>query len=146
MMMLNQNKQELKYSTFLGEQQLYVLDDEGNPIVEYVDEEGNIYYQETGETELVYSEPVPFYANISMSGGESQTQEYGVDISNYDAILVLNKNEVPITETSLIWYTSEVGYKDALETNVDPNTADYKVLAVKPSLNTLKIILGAIVK
>ena len=146
MMTLNQNKQNLFYSLLMGEQPVYELDDDGNPIIEYVDEEGNIYYRETGETELVYSEPVPFFANISMSGGESQTQEYGVDISDYDAILVLNKDEIPIMETSIIWYKSDIGYRDTLGTNVDPYTADFKVLAIKPSLNTLKVILGAITK
>ena len=143
---LQQNKQKLHYALLIGEQPVYELDDEGNKIIAYIDDEGNIYYQETGETELVYSEPVPFFANISMSGGESQTQEYGVDISNYDAILILNKNEIPIMETSIIWYKSDIGYRDALETNVDPYTADFKVLAIKPSLNTLKVILGAITK
>ena len=143
---LQRNKQKLHYALLIGEQPIYALDDEGNKIIEYVDEDGNIYYQETGETELLYSEPVSFFANISMSGGESQTQEYGVDISDYDAILVLNKDEIPIMETSIIWYKSDIGYRDALETNVDPYTADFKVLAIKPSLNTLKVILGAITK
>ena len=146
MMMLNQNKQNLYYALLIGEQPVYELDDDGNPIIEYVDEEGNIYYRETGETELVYSEPVPFLANISMSGGESQTQEYGVDISNYDAILILNKDEIPITETSIIWHKSDIGYRDSARTNVDGHSADFKVLAIKPSLNTLKVILGAITK
>jgi hypothetical protein len=143
---LHQNKQKLHYALLIGEQPVYALDDEGNKIIEYVDEDGNIYYQETGETELLYSEPVSFFANISMSGGESQTQEYGVDISNYDAILILNKDEIPITETSIIWHKSDIGYRDTLETNVDPYTANFKVLAIKPSLNTLKVILGAITK
>jgi hypothetical protein len=130
----------------MGEQPVYELDDDGNPVIEYVDDEGNIYYRETGETERVYSEPVPFLANISMSSGESQTQEYGVDISNYDAIMIVDKSELPITETSIIWHTSNVGYRDTLETNVDEFTADYRVLAIKPSLNNVKYILGAITK
>lgn len=143
---LQQNKQKLHYALLIGEQPVYELDDEGNKIIEYVDEDGNIYYQETGETELVYSEPVSFFANISMSGGESQTQEYGVDISNYDAVLILNKDEIPITETSIIWYKSDIGYRDSARMNVDGHSADFKVLAIKPSLNTLKVILGAITK
>lgn len=139
---LARNKQKMFYALLIGEQPIYELDDNGNKIIDYVDEEGNIYYRETGETELVYSEPVLFYANISMSSGESQTQEYGVDVSNYDAVLVLDKDEIPITETSLIWFESEVGYRDTARTNVDGHSADFKVLAIKPSLNQFKAILG----
>ena len=36
--------------------------------------------------------------------------------------------------------------KDTDETIVDANTADYKVIAVKPSLNSTKYILGRITK
>lgn len=143
---LAKNKQKMFYALLIGEQPIYELDDNGNKIIDYVDEEGNIYYRETGETELVYSDPVLFYANISMSSGESQTQEYGVDVSNYDAVLVLDKDEIPITETSLIWFESEVGYRDNARTNVDGHSADFKVLAIKPSLNQFKAILGRITK
>lgn len=143
---LAKNKQKMFYALLIDEQPKYELDENGNKIIDYVDEEGNIYYRETGETELVYSEPVLFYANISMSSGESQTQEYGVDVSNYDAVLVLDKDEIPITETSLIWFESEVGYRDSGRTNVDGHSADFKVLAIKPSLNQFKAILGRITK
>ena len=64
----------------------------------------------------------------------------------YLATLVVDKGTIPIDETSLIWHTSEVEYKDEEKTIVDENTADYKVIAVKPSLNTIKYILGRITK
>lgn len=146
MMTLNANKQKLSYALLTGERPVYELDEDGNPVISYIDEDGNIYYAETGETELNYSEPVSFFANIAFSSGEAQTQEYGVDISAYDAVLIIGKNEIPITETSLIWYESEVGYKDTLKTIVDGHTADFKVLAIKPSLNQIKVILGRITK
>lgn len=145
MMTLNSNKQKLKYALLGDRVPVYETDAYGN-IVYYTDTEGNQIPLETGEFETGYTKPVIFYANISMSSGEAQPQEYGIDTSAYDAVLVLNKDEIPITETSLIWYTSKVGYKDSAETIVDGDTADFKVLAIKPSLNQLKVLLGAITK
>lgn len=137
MMTLNANKQKMKYA---------LLDKQIPILTEYVDEDGNSYQIETGNYELGYSLPVSFYANISFSNGESKTEEYGVDIGDYDAVMVLGLNEIPITETSLIWFKSEVGYKDTAETIVDGDTADFKVVAIKPSLNQMKVILKAITK
>lgn len=134
------------YSLFKGEQPEYVLDENGNRIVDYIDEDGNVYYRETGRKIQAYAEPVAFLGNISMSSGEVSSQEYGIDISGYDAILILDKDEIPIDETSLIWFETEPQYKDADKTIVDGNKADYRVLAIKPSLNQFKAVLGRITK
>lgn len=144
-MTLNANKQKLQYALLGDTIPVYQKDEYGN-VIYYEDTEGNKIPLETGEYETGYTKPVIFYANIAMSSGEAQSQEYGIDTSDYDAVLVLNKGEIPITETSLIWYTSEVGYKDSAETIVDGNTADFKVLAIKPSLNQVKVLLGSITK
>lgn len=146
MMTLAQNKQKMYYSLFKGVEPEYELDENGQKIVDYVDEDGIVYYRETGNKIPTYFEPVLFYANISMSGGEVNTQEYGIDVSGYDALLVLDKDEIPIEETSLVWFESEPQYKDAEKTIVDPNKADYKVLSIKSSLNQLKCVLGRITK
>ena len=141
-MTLQSNKQAMKYS----------LQGEKVPIYE-TDENGNVIYDEvtgkpieTGEYTTGYSHPVSFFGNIAMSGGEVDSVEFGIDVSGYDATLVVDKGAIPIDETSLIWHTSKVGYKDAEKTIVDGSTADYKVIAVKPSLNTIKYILGRITK
>lgn len=143
---LQKNKQKMYYALLIGEVPIYELDDDGNRIIDYVDEEGNIYYQETGEYELQYAFPVEFWGNIAMSGGEAQTQEFGVDVSQYDAVIILNKDEIPLTETSLVWYGDEVQYTDATQTHPDPHTATFRVKAIKPSLNHLKVLLSAITK
>jgi hypothetical protein len=39
-----------------------------------------------------------------------------------------------------------VGYKDTAKTIVDGDTADFRVVAIKPSLNQMKVILKAITK
>lgn len=143
---LAKNKQKMYYAVQSGEVPIYAYDDDGNKIIDYIDDEGNVYYRETGEYELGYSEPVEFFGNIALSGGDSEVVEYGIDTSAYDATLVTDKGAVPLTETSLIWFQSEVGYKDTAKTIVDGNTADYRVLAVKPSLNEAKYILGKLTK
>lgn len=143
---LNKNKQKMYYSLFKGVEPEYELDENGQKIVDYKDEDGIEYYRETGNKIPTYFEPVLFYANISMSGGEVNTQEYGIDVSGYDAIIVLDKDEIPIEETSLVWFENEPTYKDTEKTIVDGNKADYRVLAIKPSLNQLKCILQRITK
>lgn len=154
---LLKNKQSMKYALQIGEVPIYNRDENGEIIYEhYEDSEGNIIYyldengnkipSETGEYEVGYSEPHEFFGNVAMSGGEAEAVEYGIDVSAYDATLVMEKGVLPINETSLIWFESEVGYTDASMTHADGHTADYKVLAVKPSINFVKYILGRIVK
>lgn len=145
-MSLDQNKQKLQYALFFGETPEYVLDADGNKIVSYVDEDGTEYYEETGNKIKNYSLQEPFYANITMSGGEINVQEYGIDVSGYDAVLMLDKGQIPIQETSLVWFETEPTYKDEEKTILDADKADYKVLAIKPSLNAVKVLLGRITK
>lgn len=130
---LNKNKQKMYYANLID-----VLQEE------YVDEDGNRY--PTGEPKNIYSEPIEFKGNIAMSGGEAEAQEFGIDVSSYDAILITSKDLIPIDETSLIWFESEVVYENEEEKIPDEYSADYKVLAVKPSLNVSKYILGRRVK
>ena len=143
---LAKNKQKLKYSLYLGTQPEYLYDEYGKPIITYIDEEGNEYYKETGNKIPMYSEPVEFLGNIALSGGESREVEFGVDLSAYDAILVMNKGELPISETSLIWHESNVAYKDIAQTQIEPKSADYGVARVSPSLNQTKYLLEKVVK
>ena len=145
-MTLNSNKQKLYYALLIGEQPKYELDENGNKIIIFITEDGQEIYQETGETELVYSEPVSFFANISFSSGESQSQEYGVDVSDYDGIILVNKGELPIDETSIVWFESEIDYVNGSTTQPNPNTADFTIKSIKPSLNQEKVILKRITK
>lgn len=144
-MCLGSNQQKLFYSLQNGQTPIYETDENGD-ILYYEDGEGNRYPIETGETEVGYTEAVEFFGNIAMSGGEAKSEEYGIDVSQYDAILIVPKGQLPIDETSLIWFESEVGYKDTAKTIVDGDTADFRVLAVKPSLNVTKYVLGRITK
>lgn len=123
----------------------YANQDREVPITEtYYDDEGNAYELDTGETKLVYGEPVEFDGNIAMSGGESEAVEFGLDLSQYEAILVVSKNTLPLTETSLIWHVTEPTNDD--EGYTDEYSADYRIVKLSPSLNIDKFVLKKVVK
>lgn len=132
---LNKNKQTLYYAN----------QDRLVPIYEeYTDEDGNTYPLDTGETKLVYGEPFEFKGNIAMSGGEAEAQEFGLNLADYEAVLIVGKSTLPIDETSLIWHTSEPT-KDN-EGNTDEYSADYRIVKISPSLNFDKYVLKKVVK
>lgn len=141
---LNRNKQPMHYAVLIGTEPIYVLDDEGNPVIAYVDDDGNVYYQETGNYRNIYSAPVSFDGNIATTGGESESVPFGLNTGDYSAVLVVEKGILPISESSLIWHETipEVdsnGYaKEA--------SADYRVAKKAPSLNEMKYVLDKLVK
>lgn len=128
---LNKNKQKMYYANLID-----VLQEE------YVDEDGNRY--PTGEPKNIYSEPIESKGNIAMSGGEAEAQEFGLNLADYEAVLVVDKNTLPITETSLIWHNSEPT-KDN-EGYTDEYSADYRIVKPSPSLNIDKFVLKKVVK
>lgn len=146
MLTLMSNKQKLKYSLKQKKEPIYELDENGDKIIEFVDEDGNIYYKETGSYTSEWGEPVDFFANIAMSGGEAEAQEFGLSIADYNAVIVTVKGEVPLVEGSVIWQNSPVLYKDEESTEVDNKSADFVVLKVSESINFVKYVLKAIVK
>ena len=109
---------------------------------EYIDEDGIRY--PTGEPKNIYSEPVEFKGNIAMSGGEAEAQEFGLNLADYEAVLLVGKNTLPITESSLIWHTSEPTKDDKGYT--DEYSADYRIVKISPSLNFDKYVLKKVVK
>jgi len=143
---LRRNKQMLYYSLQSSEKQpIYETDDDGN-IVYYEDDEGNQIPIETGEYEYTYSTPVSFLTNISMGGSDTQQEVYGVDMSSYDATLLVERDSLPIDETSLIWFETEPTYKDDGKTILDEQTADYTVVKIVDSLNFTTVVLKKRVK
>lgn len=138
---LKKNQQRLQYATYSDQITIYERDEDGNII--YVDIDGEQVPSIAGEI-AGYNEPVIFFANIAMSGGESEAKEYGVNQTDYEAVIVTTDKSLPIDELSLIWHTTEpVLNADGL---VDADSADYKVIAVKPSLNGMKYLLKKLPK
>lgn len=145
---LLRNKQRLYYALLVGTVPEYALDDEGNKIIDYEDEEtGDVFYVETGTDKPVYSPAVEFKGNIAFAGADLLRQEFGISDENYEAVLVLNKGQIPITETSLIWYQTTPKTKTVDgEVYTDDTTADYRVLRSVPSINNDRYMLAKIVK
>lgn len=112
----------------------YALYREKIPIV---DENGD----ETGDYTTGYSPPVSFCANLSPGKGSAQAAVFGTDI-DFTRSISTTDMELPITETSLIWYETKPGLlKDG---SADPDTADYEVAAPPADgLNELVIALKA---
>lgn len=159
MMTLESNKVEMHYASFLGISPEYVLDRDGNRIVEYISDEGDLVYKETGKNISVYSEAKEMQASISESGGDAQPQEYGLSIADYQAILLYGRNEYPIKEGDIIWVQSDIEYEHGgqeIEVEIDgeshvqkvpiKTSADYVVIKTPDSLNFTKAILKAVNK
>jgi hypothetical protein len=145
MRMLNKNKQQLYYANFVKGGEPIYKEVNGEKVISYVDDEGNVYYEEIGTTQSHYTEPIPLKGNISMSGnGEAEAVEFGLNLADYSAVLVVAKNCATIDETTYIWHNSEV----VVDSNgyADKQSADYRVVKVSPSLNVDKFVLAKVVK
>lgn len=132
---LKKNEQTLYYANYVGEVPVYATDDEGNILTQVID----------GETVQVidsyrqgYSEATEFRANISFNSGETAMSEFGLNPGQYNAIINATKGKLPFNEQTLIWHTSEPEYKDGV---IVPESADYRIIAIKTSLNEERFIL-----
>lgn len=135
MRMARVNKQKMHYALYGKEVPIYDY---------YTDSEGNKISLDTGETKITYENPVEFFGNISLSGGESEAVEFGLNLADYEAVLVMAKNTLPIDETSRIWHNTEPTYNE--DGTVNELSADYTVVKVSPSLNVDKFVLKKVVK
>ena len=123
---LQRNKIPLQYANVEGTRKKTKIDKYGNEV-------------KTGEDEIYYTEPIPFKVNMSMSGGESEAVEYGLNLSDYGAKLVLARGTVPIKEGSLIWWQTEPTTDS--EGHGLFQSADFIVKKYSPSLDVDKFIL-----
>lgn len=140
------NQQGLHYALLIGEIEEFALDDNGNLILVGYDNDNEPIYEMTGKTVLTYAKPVKFNSSISFGGSEVDLLPFGISNADYDATLVLDKGTIPVTETSLIWYESEVLYKDNQQTIVDSKSADFTIVKIVPSQNQKVYVLKRIVK
>ena len=138
---LRRNQQRMMYALQNGEVPIYNRDENGEIIYEhyedgdgniiyYLDENGNKIPSETGETEIKFSEPVLFFANINNKLNEVVWAEYGIDDSTKFSQIVADKGVLPLKAGSIIWKKSEIGYKDESQTIIDSTSCDYIVKGV----------------
>ena len=119
MRMLRKNQSLLKYSNQAAIVPAFETDENGNiKFWSYIDDDGNEFFYEDTDgnkipmfadsgTETLYGEPINFMASIAMSGGEAESVEYGLSITEYEAVAIVQRGTVPLTEGSLIWFQSK---------------------------------------
>lgn len=141
---LKRNKQKLWYQLYSEHIPVYETDLDGNIIYDPVTGEALL----TGDYTVGYADPVPFDINLSKSGGRSEDEPFGIDLSAYNAKLVTCNKDLPISEGTIIWYSTKPVRKS--DGTYDTNMADFKVVDVddtKPNSNVYilkKITKGSV--
>ena len=128
---LKKNQQNLWYSTYADQITEYYRDSGGNIIYDEIDGEliPRIKSERAG-----YNNPVSFYANISAGKGTSQEEVFGVSL-DYTKTISTSDMDLPISETSLIWFETEPTYN--ADGTVNESSADYSVVGIAKSLNNV---------
>ena len=128
---LKKNKQKFYYSTYADQITEYYRDSDGNIIYDEIDGEliPRIKFERAG-----YANPVLFYANISAGKGTAQEEVFGVSL-DYTKTISTSDMDLPISETSLIWFETEPAYNS--DGTVNEASADYSVVGIAKSLNNV---------
>ena len=120
---LTRNKRKFYYASYIGE-------------TEITNEYGNV----TGEYEVSYGKAVEAFGNISAAQGEMQNRQFG-ESESYDKVIVLDDNDTPIDEYSILWVDTLPHLNDDGSTDT-PH--DYVVKKVARSLNGVSIAIGKV--
>ena len=103
---------------------------------EVVDEYGNT----TGQYNILYTNPIKIFGNISAAQGEMQSRQFG-ESESYDKVIVLDDVNTPIDEYSIMW----VDTLPRLNENGSTDTPhDYIVKKVARSLNSVSIAISKV--
>lgn len=94
MILMKRNLQQIWYCVLAQEETVY--DDEG---------------YETGEKILVYEDPQPLDCNVGTASGETVFARFGVT-ENYDLIMMTDKMDVPIDDTTVLFVDKEPAFDD----------------------------------
>ena len=120
---LTRNKRKFYYASYIRE-------------IPITDEYGN----ETGEYEVVRSNPIETFGNISAAQGEVQSRQFG-ESESYDKVIVLDDRNTPIDEYSILWVDTLPHLNDDGSTTT-PH--DYTVKRVARGLNGVSIAIGKV--
>ena len=119
----------------------YALFSERVPIV---DEYGNA----TGEYDVRHGNPVKSSANISAAKGETQTRQFGENVS-YDNVIAMDNDSPPIDEYSILWIDTmpELNADGSLAVDSEGKVKtphDYIVKKVARSLNSVSYAVSKV--
>lgn len=128
---LERNKTRFFYALYIGREAVQ-------------DEYGNV----TGEYKVVYGNPQECRANISAAQGETQTRQFGEDVS-YDKVIVMDDRAPPINEYSVLWVDTEpllngMGELAVNEKGEVITPYDYIVKKVAMSLNSVAFAISKV--
>lgn len=112
--------------------------------VPVVDEYGN----DTGEFDVQHGNPVKSSANISAAKGETQTRQFGENVS-YDKVIAMDNEAPPIDEYSILWIDTmpELNEDGSLAVDSEGNARtphDYIVKKVAKSLNSVSYAVSKV--
>lgn len=128
---LKKNQQLLWYSTYADQITEYYRDSDGNIIYDEIEGEQipRIKCERAG-----YNNPVHFDINVSAGKGTAQEEVFGVSL-DYTKTISTSDMDLPISETSLIWFETEPNYNE--DGTVNEASADYSVVGIAKSLNNV---------
>lgn len=112
--------------------------------VPIVDEYGN----DTGEYDVQHGNPVKSSANISAAKGETQTRQFGENVS-YDKVIAMDNDSPPIDEYSILWIDTmpELNADGSLAVDSEGKIKtphDYIVKKVAKSLNSVSYAVSKV--
>lgn len=119
----------------------YALYESREPIE---DEYGNTL----GESEITHGNPVKSSANISAAKGETQTRQFGENVS-YDKVIVMDSEAPPIDEYTILWIDTvpQLNEDGSLAVDEEGNVItphDYIVKKVAKSLNSVAFAVSKV--
>lgn len=113
---LNRNKQTLWYANYSSTE---ILEDE--------------YGNELG-TKVIYGKPASAAWNVGVIESDAEVQMFGVNAVDVISV-VAEKDDFPLTETSVLWY----GVTPEIKQDGTTDTAfNYRVVGIRRSLNELR--------
>lgn len=112
--------------------------------VPIVDEYGN----DTGEYDVQHGNPVKSSANISAAKGETQTRQFGENVS-YDKVIAMDNDAPPIDEYSILWIDTmpKLNADGSLAVDSEGKVKtphDYIVKKVAKSLNSVSYAVSKV--
>lgn len=106
------------------------------------------YGTDTGEYDVQHGNPVKSSANISAAKGETQTRQFGENVS-YDKVIAMDNDSPPIDEYSILWIDTmpELNADGSLAVDSEGKVKtphDYIVKKVAKSLNSVSYAVSKV--